>query len=1096
MVVNRSVMTDSKKALFGEDDAPFDRVVLIEERAPSIPAAVSSLSSARFTDFLSEKGTYLHENALLRLEFSFRPYTVFTQFHRPLPPAWSQLNEFLQAAAGVRGLRLYEQPEGPAAAIWYADGSLKLLGVNSGFGGICWQNITHMYWEAEGFAGIDTNGTIHSAGSLLPMNGEKACRLLCAENRGAFTAVGGLQRPDGSVWMLNRFRRQCEPLGERMEKIQVLQVPTTGRCIWVGLACHTHRFLTSEAGGTLSADHFGGPYTEHIDPNRYHQKIKDFIALPRHWLAVLYQNGFLRIFGKDFAPGEILCEGVSAIEREGNALVALLPRDLSRAPMLEEPQEELQRESPALTLGEAADPAEYGASIEKKLRELLENPLPESAPLQIKAAQRTADQLYLAHKDGRITVQPMRGGETALLPRSSSGLPPVRRIYPSCHGYFVLCEDHTLLGFSPEGQEIFRWENIKDFTHSWSLAAALTRGGHALVYPFPKNNDGRLKEHFCNGHITLLAESEEWDFSEASDWHSLRALAAGEDVLYGLTEDGKILSIGNEENGQRRVEDWRDIIQLACLDHVVFGLRKDGTLLSAGQSFFANYAVSEWTDIAEILPFQNSMASLLAGRRRDGALMVAGRWSMDTYAYDNKFPIADWHSLELLQSDGYYLTARTTEGRLLHQSTPAPDGGCEPAEEHTFYWEDVCQLLCREGWMLLRHRDGTVSWEGKKRPAAQKAVTDRWQGVKHCLLWRIAPRQCYAVAVTHDEALLTDAVACADPTEASLFATWLQELTSVQRLDELEQYLVVLHSMGLTLLGWENGTLRRHDFPGVCRFKIFDNSKTLCMEYPDKRLLCIGRTVYDSRAATMATEIRRIMKGGITVGLIGLRQGGIPFLMTEENDSLLDSRWYSLPELLRLLRTQNAVKITAEGTLLLQAGRCIARGSNPLHRWNGIRQLAQCSTHTVGITAYGTMLLYGTGEEGRSLEEYTGVQQVICLPYTTLFLRQDGRLFLLCTRYANMPCHPLPVSREIADIAITSSHLAILTRNGVLWCASPLEQNPGCWGPWEKHSKGVSAIRVQNDSLAVWRQDSAHLLLAPTITTEQFSGMEPTIPEE
>lgn len=1084
--------TDKNRISFGKSEQAQDRVVLIEAPEPTEKVSASVSGSARITDAVSDNGVYCHENAFLRVEITFCPYMVTVQAKGTLPDAWTALLSEIEKA-DAKEMRLYEQGDAPAAVLWGNDGSVELLGDDSVFGRLRWEHIRQMYWESAGFAGIDADGTVHGAGTLLPMRNEKAERLLCVEGAGVFTAVGGLQGPDGTVKMLNRFRKRCELLGERMERIQVLHVPTTGRCVWIGLACHTHRFLTSESGGTLSADVFGGSYTEEIDPNRYHQKIKNFIAVPCRWLAVLYQNGFLRLFGQGFVPGEILCEGVAAIEKEDGALIALLPRDISCAPTLEELPEETGEESPDSMLGEAADPAEYGAPIKEKLRTLLETPAFSKEPLHIRAAQRTADWLYLIHEDNRVTAQPMRGGEQIQLPWGGDRLPEITRIYPSLHGCFALCVDHTLYGFTRAGEEFLRWENVKAFTHSWSLAAALTMDGHALVYPFPKDNEGRMKEHFCNGHVTLVAESEEWDFSSVRHWHSLCALAVGDDVLYGLTEDGRVLSEGSEENGQRRVEEWREITDIACLDHVVLGLRRDASLCSAGQSFFANYAVGGWQDIVKLLPFQNSMASLLVGLCRDGSVAVAGRWSMDTYAYDNRFPVKSWQNIAELQSDGYYLTARTADDKMLYQSTPSPDGGDEPAEEHTFRWKGVCELLCREGWLLLRHRDGTVSWEGKKRPERQKRMTEAWQKVSACLLWRASPQRYYAVAITKDGGFLTDAAACDDPAEAAVFLACQHKLTGVQRIEELEQYLAILHDGGLTLLGWENNALRRYDFPGVCRIAADGEHKTLCMEYRGGRICSIGRTVYDSEA-DRATAVHRLLENDRTVGLIGLMPGGTPFLLTEQNDPRRDPRWYPLPELLQLLETRDAVQITPDGTMLLQDGRCIARGG-ALHRWSGIRRLSVCATHTVGITSFGTMLLHSPGGEGRSLEEYTDVRQVLCLPYTTLFLRQDGRLFLLCTRYAHMPCQPLPVSREIASIAATSGYLAILTRSGVLWCAQPDPLHNG-WGAWEKHSAGIRAMRVHNDSLLLWRRDDARLLLAPTITSEQYSGMEPTMPED
>ena len=67
-----------------------------------------------------------------------------------------------------------------------------------------------------------------------------------------------------------------------------------------------------------------GDYTDIIAPNRFRQKIADFPAVPRRYLAVLYQNGYLRVFGSGYHSGDILCEDVRGIELEGEELIAYL----------------------------------------------------------------------------------------------------------------------------------------------------------------------------------------------------------------------------------------------------------------------------------------------------------------------------------------------------------------------------------------------------------------------------------------------------------------------------------------------------------------------------------------------------------------------------------------------------------------------------------------------------------------------------------------------------------------------------------------------------------------------------------------------------
>ena len=63
-----------------------------------------------------------------------------------------------------------------------------------------------------------------------------------------------------------------------MQKIALVRYNPYGVSTWVALSKITGRFLCSEPRDSISADFFGGEYTDIIAPNRFRQKIRDFAA--------------------------------------------------------------------------------------------------------------------------------------------------------------------------------------------------------------------------------------------------------------------------------------------------------------------------------------------------------------------------------------------------------------------------------------------------------------------------------------------------------------------------------------------------------------------------------------------------------------------------------------------------------------------------------------------------------------------------------------------------------------------------------------------------------------------------------------------------
>ena len=270
-----------------------------------------------------------------------------TEFGRPARFAeeWRQLLSQLAACRTLTDLRIYDYDgdEPPMAAALTTYGRLLLYGNAGEYAPAAgWQGVARVFWDTDGFGALCEDEMFRAVGALSALDGigeiEEA---VGSALPGHCSPVAYLLQKNGTVTLFDRKNKSIQRPRERVQKIALVRYNPYGVSTWVALSKITGRFLCSEPRDSISADFFGGDYTDIIAPNRFRQKIADFAAVPRRYLAVLYQNGYLRVFGSGYHSGDILCEDVRGIELEGEELIAYLPADLSYAPAidLEEPED-------------------------------------------------------------------------------------------------------------------------------------------------------------------------------------------------------------------------------------------------------------------------------------------------------------------------------------------------------------------------------------------------------------------------------------------------------------------------------------------------------------------------------------------------------------------------------------------------------------------------------------------------------------------------------------------------------------------------------------------------------------------------------------
>jgi alpha-tubulin suppressor-like RCC1 family protein len=97
-------------------------------------------------------------------------------------------------------------------------------------------------------------------------------------------------------------------------------------------------------------------------------------------------------------------------------------------------------------------------------------------------------------------------------------------------------------------------------------------------------------------------------------------LATGYYHTVGITEDGTVVAVGNNDYGQCNVGGWTNIVQVAAGCHHTVGITEDGTVVAVGNNEARQCNVGGWTGIAQVA----AGGDHTVGLKEDGTVVAVG----------------------------------------------------------------------------------------------------------------------------------------------------------------------------------------------------------------------------------------------------------------------------------------------------------------------------------------------------------------------------------------------------------------------------------------------------------------------------------------
>ena len=175
-------------------------------------------------------------------------------------------------------------------------------------------------------------------------------------------------------------------------------------------------------------------------------------------------------------------------------------------------------------------------------------------------------------------------------------------------------------------------------------------------------------------------------------WKDIKAISAGNCHTVGLKNDGKLVACGNNYYGQCNVIKWENIVAISAgKDHTV-GLKEDGTVVAAGNNVFGQCDVGKWKDIVAISAGGNHTVGL----KKDGTVVATG------YNKNRQCNVRDWKGISEISAGEYHTLG------LMKNKTVVAVGNNDNWQCNIARRENIIAISAAEDHSVGLREDGTV----------------------------------------------------------------------------------------------------------------------------------------------------------------------------------------------------------------------------------------------------------------------------------------------------------------------------------------------------------------------------------------------------
>lgn len=177
-----------------------------------------------------------------------------------------------------------------------------------------------------------------------------------------------------------------------------------------------------------------------------------------------------------------------------------------------------------------------------------------------------------------------------------------------------------------------------------------------------------------------------------SSWKNIIAISAGSNHTVGLKIDGTVVAVGWNKFGQCNVSGWKNIVAITAGGCHTVGLKADGTVVAVGDNKYGQCNVSSWKNIVAIAAGYCHTVGLKA----DGTVVGVG-WK--SYGQCN---VSGWKNIVAIAAGSYHTIGLKADG------TVVAVGDNDVGQCNVSGWKNIVAISSDSEHTVGLKADGTV----------------------------------------------------------------------------------------------------------------------------------------------------------------------------------------------------------------------------------------------------------------------------------------------------------------------------------------------------------------------------------------------------
>lgn len=213
-----------------------------------------------------------------------------------------------------------------------------------------------------------------------------------------------------------------------------------------------------------------------------------------------------------------------------------------------------------------------------------------------------------------------------------------------------------------------------------------------------------------DGHVVSIGNNSN---GEVESWSDVASISAGIEHVVGLKKDGTVVATGSNNYGETEVSSWTDMIAVSAGDHFTAGLKKDGTVVVTGDTSHGQTAVSDWTNIVAI----SAGGAHVVGLKADGTVVAAG---------DNTFGqlnVDYWQDIVSISAGAQHTVGLKSDGTVVSA------GSDSNGQSEVYGMQNIVSVSAGAHYTMGLKSDGTVVLAGLFSTDAPNAAVKEWKNV-------------------------------------------------------------------------------------------------------------------------------------------------------------------------------------------------------------------------------------------------------------------------------------------------------------------------------------------------------------------------------